>query len=80
MSSETVIGLTVASIITILGGIAGATYFITRRLSTLTERLNNTIKNIDKLENRITYIEQLKMQESQQIVPNWVAELKKDQV
>ena len=37
-------------------------------LASLTERINITTKNADRLEGRITYIEQMKMQESQQIV------------
>jgi uncharacterized ion transporter superfamily protein YfcC len=56
MTTETVIGLTAMSIYTILAEIAliaaGATYFITRRLSGLTERLDNTVKNMDKLDDR----------------------------
>jgi uncharacterized ion transporter superfamily protein YfcC len=56
MTTESVIGLTAMSIYTILAGIAliaaGATYFITRRLSGLTERLDNTVKNMDKLDDR----------------------------
>jgi hypothetical protein len=81
MTTETVIGLTAMSIYTILAGIAliaaGATYFITRRLSGLTEKLNNTVKNLDKLDDRIKYIEQLNMQESQHVVHNLLVEMKK---
>lgn len=80
MSSETVISLTTESLYTILAGIAGIaavpTGWIMWRMSKMTERINNTAKTLEGLDKRIVFIEQLKMQESQQIVQSFIVELK----
>jgi hypothetical protein len=56
-TSETFIVLTPESLYTILGEIAalavGATAWITWRLGKLSERVNNTIKTVDKLDDRL---------------------------